>query len=414
MKKNERRLLIVSLVFPLYLFSLWFISKPFIGQLYFSDISEKRLLTAVYFDGWNATPHYLLGRYYYYRENPEVKKAIVYYRQSLRLSPLQGGCWLDLAKAYQTAGMRDEAGYAIERAVILIPKNPSVMWEAGVFHLINGNIEKSVKHFREFVLLKPERQEDAYDMLWKIPVDSRYLLLNLIPASYQYYKRYLLYLMSSERIRESGELWNTMKGTQVEDELLIRYLDFLISRRFYQEAEGIWAEYRERRFKEDDSGMNAPLWNGSFEYPILNGGFDWKISETKGVDVFVDRDVHILGDRSLGVTFDGMQNPDISVASQVVRVSPGRKYLLRGNIKSHAITTKNGLFLSVDGHDCKGLHKRSDIVTGTNFWREVSIEFEVPPECSMLTVKIRRERSDKLDNKISGSAWIDGIILVQK
>lgn len=414
MKTNERRIIIVSITFPLYLLLLWFVSKPFIGQLLLGHINERRLLSAVYYDGWNATPSFLLGRFYYYSENPDVKKAIYYYKQSLRLSPLQGGCWLDLAKAYQTAGMTDEAGYAIERAVKLIPKNPSVMWEAGVFYLINGNIEKSVQNFREFILLKPERQEDAYDMLWKIPVDSQYVLTNFIPDSYPYHKRYLLYLMSTDRVRESQELWTTMKGPQVEDELLIRYLDFLISRNLYQEAEDIWTEYIDKTFKEDKRDKSSLLWNGSFEYNVMNGGFDWKINETKGVDVFLDRDVHILGDRSLGVTFDGTENPDISIASQVVRVSPKARYLLRGNIKTNGITTTNGLFFSVEGRDCKGWYKKSDVTTGTTFWREVSVEFDVPPECSVLSIKIRRERSSKLDNKISGSAWIDGISLVQK
>lgn len=395
---------------------MWIIIMPFLGQLSLGSISEKGLSSAAYYDSKNATYHYLLGRFYHYgSEGSDLTKAIKYYRESIRLSPLQGGCWLDLAKAYQIARFTGDAAHALERAIRLNSKNPAVMWEAGVFYLINGDIEKSLKRFKDFILLEPESQEDAYDMVWKLPFDSHYVLENLIPYSYPYYKRYLLYLISTDRISESRDLWKTIKGLTIEDELCLRYIDFLISKHLYEEAESIWKDFIFKRFKGGENEEELPiLWNGSFEYDVLNGGFDWKINETKGVDVFLDKDIHSDAGRSLGVAFDGTQNPDLTIASQVVKTIPKAKYLLRGNIKTDSLTTTNGLFFSVDGHDCQGLYKKSDVITGTNFWREINIEFETPPECNAVIIKIRRERSNKFDNKIGGNAWIDGINLTQR
>ena len=415
MKINERQILLLSIIFPFYLLSLWLVSMPFLGKLSFDKMDEKGFLSAVSHEKKNATYHYILGRFYQYNsESSDLAKAIKYYEESIRLSPLQGGCWLDLAKAYRAAGLTENAGNALERAVRLIPKSPAVMWEAGVFYLINGDIGRSIRSLRKFILLDPERQADAYDLVWKIPLDSQYVLENLIPDSYPYYKRYLLYLISTDRINESKDLWNKIKGLPIEDELLLGYTDFLISKHLYEDAGSIWKDFMDRKFRGRKENQPSLLWNGSFEYDVLNGGFDWKISETKGADVFLDWGIHIFGDRSLGVTFDGTQNPDITIASQVVMVVPQAKYLLRGNIKTDSLTTTNGLFFSVEGHDCSGLYKKSDIITGTNFWREINVEFEVPPECSAVSLKVRRERSSKLDNKISGSAWIDGISLTQR
>jgi len=415
MKINERRLLLLSIAFPVYLFLLWLVSRPVLGQFYFNNPDEKGLVSAVSYDSRNATYYYMLGRLCHYSsENPDLTKAVEYYRKSIRLSPLQGGCWLDLAKAYQTLGMSAYAGEAIERAIMLLPRNPAVMWEAGVFYLVHDNIGRSVKNFREFILLKPERQEAVYDMLWKIPVNPQYVLKNLIPYSYPYYKGYFFYLISTDRVDESGDLWKMIKGfTPVEDELYLKYTDFLISKHIYDDADNIWKSFTGKKFQGKKEEQPSLIWNGSFEYDMLNGGFDWKVSETKGVDVFLDSDIHLLGSRSLGVTFDGTQNPDITIASQVVRAIPGAKYTLRGSIKTDSLTTANGLFLSVEGHDCSGFYKKSDVITGTNFWREVYVEFDVPPGCSTLTIKVRRERSNKLDNKINGSAWIDGVSLTQ-
>jgi hypothetical protein len=284
------------------------------------------------------------------------------------LCPLQGGCWLDLSKAYQTAGFKKEAEDAIERALRLNPKNPAVMWEAGVFYLISGNTDTAVKTLKEFILLKPEKQVAVYDLLWKLQLNPHYILKSFLPDSYPYHKRYLLYLISTGRVTESNDLWEIIKGSPVEDELFIKYTDFLISRHLYEDAENVWNDFTGKRLTGKIEDKPSLIWNGSFEFKMLNGGFDWKIGEAKGASIFLDNDTHIRGSRSLGVKFDGKHNPDITVASQVVRVIPKARYLLRGYMKTDSITTTNGVFFSVEGHNCKGLYKKSDVVTGNNFW----------------------------------------------
>lgn len=414
MKRNERKILLIAISLPLYVLLIWHVIKPFLAQFMLGDADERGLCSAVYFDNTNATYHYLLGRFYQYSpEGLNVQRAIRLYKESLRLCPLQSGCWLDLAKACRTAGLLSDAGDSVRRAVRLDFRNPSVRWEAGVFSLISGDVADSMKNFKEYILLKPEGQEAAYDLLWKTSIDSEYVQENLIPVSYPYYKRYLLFLISSHRADEAKELWKVMTRFEVEEGVIVRYLDFLIARHSYDEAENAWRTYVGRRFKEKRNEYSL-LWNGSFEHDVLNGAFDWRVADTKGVYVFIDTDVHMSGKQSLGVTFDGTQNPDITIAAQVVRVTPTAKYFLKGYIKTDSLTTKNGLFFSVGGYDCGGLYKRSDTITGTNFWEEVSVEFETPGACHAITVNIRRQKSDKLDSKIGGTAWIDGLTLEQR
>ncbi len=415
MKINEQKIILLAFILPVYIYLISFIACFFISKIYLNTSNKQGLLSAVSYDSRNASNNYLLGRYYHYHSaDIDILKAIVYYKASLKLNPLQGGCWLDLAKAYRMAGLNDKAEYAINRALNLMPKNPAVMWEAGVLYLLAGDVERSIENFREFIILRPDKQQDAYDMVWKLPVSSEYILKNLIPSEYAYYKSYLLYLISTNRINETKELWNTIKGLKIEDEVFIKYIDFMILNNEYEDAETVWNNYVSERFKDFAKNANSILWNGSFELDILNGGFDWRISETKGVDVFIDRDIHISGNNALGVMFDGTKNLDITIASQIVRLSPGKHYLLKGYIKTDSLTTQNGIFLAVHGYDCKGFYEKSDILTGTNFWKEIVLEFTVPYECNTVAVKIRRDRSEKLDNKISGNAWIDEISLIQK
>lgn len=416
MRRNDRSHLLLILAAVLICLPLLYLAfRLLIGEISFRQMDEKGLLSAASLDSRNATYHYALGRFYHYsREAFDLDKAIRHYRNSLRQSPLQAGCWLDLSKAYLTAGLTKEAEAALERAVGLNPKNPAVMWEAGIFYMISGSMDMAIKAFKKFILLKPEMQDDIYDLLYKLKLKPHYILSNLIPESYPYYRGYLLYLISTERITESNDLWERMEFFQKEDELYLRYADFLISRHLYDEAEAVWKVFTDKKNKKVKDNRPSLIWNGSFELDIENSGFDWRVSETKGVDVFLDRDVHLSGNRSLGVAFDGNENPDITIASQVIRVVPGTKYFLTGFIKTNSLTTTNGLFFSVEGHDCKGLYKKSEVVTGTNIWRELSIEFKAPPACNAIFVNMRRERSYKLDSRIGGIAWMDEISLIQR
>ncbi len=415
MKINEQKIFIFAIIFPIYITLIFYISKTFLAELYINKINEKNLLTAISYDKSNSTYHYLMARFYFYdNEHRNLVKAIDYYNESLRLSPLQGGCWLDLAKAYQIAGRTREAGYAIERAVTLIPKNPAVSWEAGIFYLMNGEKEKAIKSFKNFLLIKPEQQKEIYELLWQIPIDSKYLLKKLIPQSYHYYKEYLLYLITTDRMNETKELWEILKTFKIEDEVVLRYTDYLISKKNYEDASDLWQDYISEKFAKEEIKEISYLWNGSFEHEVLNGGFDWKVNETEGVDVFIDEDIHLFGNRSLGVVFDGNHNPDITIACQVVRVDPGCTYSLRGYIKTESLTTTNGVFLLAEGHNCQGLSEKSEVITGTNFWKEVGFDFKVPDGCNAISVKVRREKSYKLDNKIVGNAWIDAISLTKK
>ena len=423
MKTNEQNrqgnifsgLLFSVFALLVYIILVLLISRPLLGWIALGKSDEEGLLSAVRLDSKNPTYHYLLGRYYHMDlNNPDMEKAIRQYRESLISSPLQAGAWIDLSKAYQITGQNAEAEYALERAAKLSPNNPDLMWEAGTFWLINNMTDKAVSALSRYILLMPDKQSEVYDLCWKLKLDNSYILTDLIPESYEYGAGYLMYLMKTKRAGESQEVWKVLDKNRLDKKMFISYVNFLINNKLYEEAGNIWKETTEKiegMGKNEDSSI---VWNNSFENEMLNGGFDWFISEVEGANVFIDEAIRMTGNRSLGVTFDGKHNPDVTIAQQVVRVSPGIKYILRSYIKTDSLTTTNGIIINVQGHNCSGLYKKSDAMTGTNFWREVTLDFETPAECRAVIVKIRRERSAKFDNKIEGTAWIDGISLKQQ
>lgn len=423
MIKNEAKLrrttfyslLLSFLAVLFYIILMWFLLKPLAGQLISSGPGGKGLLSAIDFNHDNAAYHYIIGRYYHFSNSSyDIKKAISHYRASLNLIPLQPAVWRDLATAYQLDGQTSESERSLQRAVKLNPNNPELMWEAGTFWLISNMPDKAMGSLKRYIQLMPNNQNIAYDLCYKLQLDNTYILANLVPDSYEYRANYLTYLMNTNRVEESEETWKSIGLNKLDEKLFIAYVNFLINNSRYAEAETLWKEVIG---KIDGYVKDSPVFvinNYSFENDMLGGGFGWVVSETNGVNVYIDESVHMDGKRSLAVTFDGTANPDIAFARQVVKVTPSSHYVLTANIKTDDITTTNGILMSVQGHKCTGLNKRSEIVTGTNFWKELSIDFNVPAECNAVTVNFKRERSLKFDNRIKGTAWIDKVAMKQQ
>ena len=403
------------LAVALYVLLLIPLVRQAVGWYFFTRATEAGLLSAARYDSRNDTYPYLLGRLYLTSiQAPEPDKAIAHYRRSIALNPLQSGAWIELSRAGRMSGRQKEAEQALDRAVQLSPGNPDLIWDAGTFWLTNGMTDKAFHAFKRYLLIEPDYQTMVYDLSWKVQPDNSYILRNLVPETYDYRSKYLAYLISAKKLDEAEEVWKTLGQDSLRKEDFIAYVNFLISSGRYDRAEAVWKEISEKiEGMAKDEGASL-LWNHGFENEVLNGGFDWRIRESEGVNVFIDESVRMSGRRSLGVVFDGKHNPDIAFASQIIRVTPGAPYLLKGSIKTEALTTTNGVFLQVAGHTCSGLDKRSEVMTGTAFWKEVSIEFEAPASCGAVIVMARRERSSKLDSNIEGTAWIDGISLRQQ
>ncbi|MBI5848225.1 MAG: hypothetical protein HZB31_09815 [Nitrospirae bacterium] len=361
---------VVALV--LFIASLLPLATRVLGWYHFREQDENALRSAIRWDNGNASYHYMLGKYYHLSlENPDMPKAIEAYQESLRRSPLQPGVWIDLSKAYQLNNQQTEAEHALERAVRLNPNNPPLLWEAGTFYLMNNMTEKAVAVLRQYLLLDPAMQSMVYDLCWKLKLENSFIIANIVPQSYRYQAGYLSYLISAKKAAESADAWKTLDPGSIEKKDFMAYTNFLIQQDLYGQAESVWNEVTAKIEGMHGREANSLLWNHGFENEPLNGGFDWKITEVQGVNVFIDDSVKMTGTRSLGVSFDGQNNPDVTIAQQVVPIVAGTYYSLRTYIKTDGITTKNGVFIQVQGHHC----------------------------------------AQKLDNKIEGTAWIDGIIL---
>lgn len=358
----------------------------------------------------NAQYYYLLALLRY--DSKDIDGSVKFFTKSLKLNPSDSRSWLGLARSYIEKGNNDRASYAIKRAISMDGNSPETIWEAGLLSLMNGNNEDASGLLRRYLSVMPSEQEKLYPVLFSIGADSDFIINSLLPREYDFYKRYLYFLIRNNLSKEAMDLWVRIGEMHPERELYVRYCDFLIKSGHTDKAIVLWDDFLKRFEIARGKGDNL-IWNGDFEYNPEGGCLDWRIGRAEGVKVFIDRDVSRTGGSSLTVSFNGQTNPDIYIASQVVPVEQAKRYRLTGYIRTENITTKNGIFMDVRGNDCGLNYLRTEPLTGTNLWSRLDLEFRVPTGCDAVRVGIRREKSEKFDNRISGDAWVDSISMTE-
>ena len=392
--------------------------RPALSDYYSQRIAEfdrKKLLRASLITPENAWYQYLVGLLDYAAlDRPGIEKAIGHYLRSLQRNPTESRSWIAIANAYRDIGSRKEADYALRKALYLDKNMPNVIWESGLFFLHENKQTDALHLFRRYIDMVPDEQDNVYSLCYMMRVEPMTILNNLVPPKYPYYKRYLDFLIARKLLNESIETWKRIKTFNPERSDYLRYTDFLIESGETKEASAVWDDFTKRFNLTEKRPSGEMLWNGDFELPIENGGFDWKIGTADGVRVFRDRDIKWTGSASLSVNFDGKSNPGISLAYQIVPVTPEQKYKLTGYIRTEKITTQNGVLLQASAHLCDPFVKTTESVTGTALWKKIELEFTVPQKCKLIAVSVKREQSYKFDSRISGDAWIDSLSMTKK
>jgi len=403
----------VFAVISIFLIALFI--RPVLSEYYasISEIKENSLLEASGITHEDARYHYLLGYLYYSPRNKSgIEKAINRYLLSLERNPTDARAWIAIARAYRDSGMWEHAEYATRKAVYMNKNSPSLIWESGVYFLLEDKAVEATKLLQRYIRMVPDDQENVYSLFYSMKVEPLYIVENLIPRDYAFYKRYFNFLIANKLLNESREVWKKMESFNPERSTYLGYCNFVIETGEMSEAQTLWDDFV-GRFGTGESGKPlGVIWNGDFELPIEDGGFDWRVGKADGVKVFMDKDIRRTGYASLSANFDGKHNPGVYLAEQIVPVDSGKGYKVIGYIKTENLTTKNGVFLDVTGYRCDPFMKRTDSVTGTNLWKTLEVEFTVPGNCELIKIGIGRERSKKFDSKISGNVWIDSVSMI--
>ena len=330
----------------------------------------------------------------------DVSGAKRFFQNAVSLDPLNGGAWLGLAEAENADGNQDGAREILDYVHGLGKKTLRWTWsetllalDLGVYPVVWENLNRMIANNRHTT----DALQIADVLLTREPeaVDKRFEAGNL--------STYLNWLIRWGRLDQALAVREKMAQKGLSDpEADARLSGRLLGQKRVDEALSLRGQEVGR------------LTNPGFEAEITNGPFNWRFSDRGDPGWKIERVAGTAHDGaySLAVTFDGKKNGSFAHLSQIIPVEPGDSYRLTAWWKGQGLSTDQGPFLEVYGHDAKGLYVKGPMLLGTRDWEEVSLSFTAPEGCHAVVVRLRRNPSRKLDNKIEGTVWLDNFELV--
>ena len=195
------------------------------------------------------------------------------------------------------------------------------------------------------------------------------------------------------------------EGPALKESVQLQFCDFLIANDRIGEARKVW-----RPWEKNNVSL---IHDGRFETEPLNMAFGWRVRQDP--DVPVERTSGPPCSQScLHIHFKGLRNVDWDLASQIIPVKPETSYRLLFTRKSSDLSTDRGVFLEIGGLKNEKLNAASKQVTGESPWKEERLEFATPPGCEAVILRVRRNESLRMDNKISGDYWLGPVELTEK
>ena len=332
--------------------------------------------------------------------------------EALRRDANSPNRWCDAGAALWKSGRLAQAQECYGNALSLGPDLPTVLLRAADFYDAEGRQAGAVALTAR--VLAKTASYDSMVFEWyrthKVPLSA--VLSQGLTGNARAARAYLHNLMDNERMADAAETWQWVLSKGYADAALARdYSQYLFANEKYEAAALSWAAYLGPH--REGYGESTWVFNGGFESELSGSPFGWRIDERQGVEAARDATVAHAGTHSLRIHFDGKENPDYGQIAQTVFLKPG-KYRLTAFLKTQDLTTDQGIALRiVDPRAPPRLDVKTEPVSGTHDWTEVSQIFTVAPQTRTIWIQVIRRPSLRFDCNINGTAWIDSVSLAR-
>jgi len=378
-----------------------------------ADPEPSKLQKAIRLEPSNAEYRDLFGRYLAL-SGISLDEGIANYRIAVQLNSYVARYWMDLAGAYQISGRIQEQEECVERAVQADPTTPDVAWTAANFFLVQGDLDKALRHFRVVLANDPEAVDSALQLCWRATGNANRILDEVLPPRPNLYLSFLRLLINKHETAAAKSVWNRLIGLNqaFSSQLAFPYFRFLIAQQEVAAAQSSWQQLAvlDRSLQPYLSSGENLIVDGGFEENILDGGFDWWYESRPHVILAIDTNEFHSGTRSLSVTFDGQSASEAGI-SQLIPVRPNTDYEFSAEFRTEELETASGPRFAIADAYTSALYVLTDDVMGTSPWRLEHARFQTGPNTNLLLLKIVRQPAAPL---IRGKLWIDDLKLVEK
>ncbi|PYU76578.1 MAG: hypothetical protein DMG49_01280, partial [Acidobacteria bacterium] len=284
---------------------------------------------------------------------------------------------------YDWAGRTNDALNAFKRALRLFPNSPEINWRFANFAFRAHKTPEALSALQVVLAGNSPAHRDVFQLAVSATRDHR-AILEMLPRQASVFFDYLNFQLEAGSVTAAEEVWLRLLELKLPFNLpqTFPYLDALIQH------------------------------HGSFEHDILDGGLDWRVVPVDGAVVSMDFEDAFEGSRALRIEFNGRRNLDFGHVFQYVTVQPNTRYRFSGAMRVKGITTDSGPRFEVsDAFEMGKLFLSTENTVGTSGWSSQQFEFKTKADTRLLILRVARPSSEKLDNLIKGTVWIDRVSL---
>ncbi|MBE0584636.1 MAG: hypothetical protein IH612_12875 [Desulfofustis sp.] len=318
------------------------------------------------------------------------------FRQALICSPLYVPAWLGLAELFNDRGDKERAAAIVTYADSLTRNINRWRWDKTLTAYQLGLTDLLPSELRYIIAHIPGKSRvDALNLAFTLWPDPANLLDQVGTEN-------LLHLFNhavrTSRPQEALTFWHHIAQSQIasDERQAVAFIEMLLRTDHVAEAVPIWRQ----RFNGQDT-----IFNSDFQTRPLGRAFGWRLSDHKGVDQRFEP-LPQPGAHAIHLRFKGWENLSYQHLLQIVPLEPHSDYRFTVQMKSDKLTTDQRPFWEVYGYKCKASRATSEMAATDQDWTEHTIDFHVPTDCSAMVVRLRRQESTMLDNKITGRLWI--------
>jgi hypothetical protein len=327
--------------------------------------------------------------------------------------------WLERAMSEDEAGQPENAGADYLHARELFPMSPDVNRALGEYYLRQWRVDDALDALRLAIAADPGMRGAVFGELWRAGVNTNAVLKHGAPWERDELVAYLNALAAYGALDDAHVVWTqieALNGNAPPDAVqydALQYVDALIQFQRTADLRPVWAEVVPEDARAAQASGNL-ITNGNFEETMLNEGLDWRVIPVDGVFVSVDGTTAHDGARSLRVEFGAAGNLAYQHTFEFVPVESDTEYEFSGYLRTAEITSDSGpRFELYDAADPQRLNFATDEILGTTDWTAERLRFRTGADTHLLIVRVARPTSQSLDNRLSGTVWVDDVRLAK-
>lgn len=320
-----------------------------------------------------------------------------------------------LARVLEQQGKVSDARAAMSEALQLAPADRQTLVEAGAFHLRMGNAAQAMPYLQQAADLYPEARAGLWPTFVAV-IDGRRTdayFAGIARDNPDWWPEFFGYACA--KVRNTDAL-QKMLGVRADAETAGAserrcLIDRMQRENLWPIAYQTWLNSLPARERQ----RIGYVYNGDFELPISNLGFDWTIPAQDGVIVATRPFDGAGGQRALKVEFVN-KRWSLPPVQQYLMLVPGR-YRFEGRGRADRLQTWLGVQWGLYCVPAAARQlARSGPFLGTSGWEAWREDFAVPADCpvQLLRLELANPRRDAVTPgdvaaRLDGAVWFDDL-----